>query len=297
MNIEVAIPCYNEELTIARVVRDFRCAIPEAEVVVYDNNSEDRTAALAMAEGARVVRINRRGKGHVVQAMFELSRADVLVMVDGDNTYEAADVRRLIEPLQRGEADMVIGTRLEANPAEFRQLHHFGNRLLTWTLNRLFQTEYQDILSGYRTFNRRFLETVPLICSGFEVETEMMIQACENSIAIKEIPIGFRNRPSGSFSKLRSVRDGYRIVLLMTALLRDHRPLFVFSVVGMLALFFGLPLWVWGYLHSAAGPTLARTLGAVLILLAAGMVFVGLILNTINTRVRELASIIRRKRS
>ena len=298
MKIEVAVPCYNEELTIEKVVRDFHDALPEAEVVVYDNNSRDNSAALAAKAGARVIRVNRQGKGYVVDKIFELSQADIIVLVDGDDTYEAQDVGLLIEPLTSGIADVTIGTRLHSDKAAFRRMHRFGNRFLTGVLNVIFRTRYKDILSGYRAFNRRFIENVPVISGGFEVETELTVKALENGMVVKDIPIRFRQRPPGSDSKLSAVRDGSRIVLMMVTLLRDHRPLFVFTLTGMLLTCIGLPIWVIGFLHGAQNNLLSvfRSVGALLIILAVGLFLVGLILNTINTRMQEQRLLMKRKR-
>jgi glycosyltransferase involved in cell wall biosynthesis len=298
MKIEIAIPCRNEDLTITKVIKDFSKEIPGAEIVVYDNDSSDRTIELAKKAGAKVKRVNRKGKGHVVQSIFESTSAEIIVIVDGDDTYEAKDVHSLIQPIISEEADMTIGTRLHSNPAEFRRMHRFGNRLMTWVLNTMFQSNYCDILSGYRAFSRRFIESIPLISTGFEVETELMIQVLENDITVKEIPIRFRNRPSGSQSKLNSFKDGYRIMLMMISLLRDHRPLLMFSIVGIIFFVLGTISWLFGFIYSSNIPRLSvlRNGGVVIIVFSVGLFLVGLILNTINTRMRELSSLIRRKR-
>lgn len=298
MRIEIAIPCYNEEQTVATVVRDFKAQVPDADVVVYDNNSTDQTAGRAEAAGARVVHVGRRGKGCVLQSAFEISVADVLIMVDGDDTYEAADVRALIDPIVTGKSDMTIGTRLHTTDTEFRQMHHFGNRLLTQVLNAMFGTQHRDILSGYRGFSRQFRAAVPLISTGFEIETELMIQALSNGMVVTEVPIRFRKRPPGSESKLSSFKDGYRILLTMVVLLRDHRPLFTFSAAAGLLLLAGIALWVAGavYEMGAPSPAVWRSAGVVLMQLSAALALAGLVLNTINTRMRELASLARRRR-
>lgn len=296
MTIEVAIPCYNEAQTVAKVVRDFQAALPDAEIVVYDNDSDDATADVARKAGARVVHVNRRGKGWVVQAVFEASRADLVVMVDGDDTYEATDVLALTAPIVNNQADMTIGTRLHTTESEFRRMHLFGNRALTWVLNAMFGTEHTDILSGYRAFSRQFRHVVPLISTGFEIETELMVQALSNGMVVREVPIRFRQRPPGSTSKLSSFKDGYRILLTMVVLLRDHRPLFTFSLAGGALFILGLSLWsfaVFGY--GAMGGTSVRAAGVVFMEMAAGLVLVGFILSTINTRMRELWSLLRRK--
>jgi hypothetical protein len=179
---------------------------------------------------------------------------------------------------------MVIGTRLHNNPEEFRAMHHFGNRLLTGTLNSLYRTEHQDILSGYRAFSRRFIEHLPLISTGFEIETELLIQAHEQNFGVREVPIRFRDRPPGSFSKLNSFRDGYRILLTMITLLRDHRPLLTFTVLAALTFAAGVIIWLVGL----------RPAGVVVMMAAFGLQLAGLVLNTINVRMRELMSLQRR---
>lgn len=296
MKVEIAIPCYNEELTIGKVVKDFRTARPQADIVVYDNNSKDKTSQIAIEAGARVVSVNHQGKGSVVQKIFELSKAEVIIMVDGDDTYEAKDVDLLINPIITGEADMTIGTRLHTDSSEFKSFHHFGNKLLTWMLNTLFRTSYEDILSGYRAFGRHFIEKVPLISEKFEIETELMIQALEHSMSVKEIPISFKNRPEGSFSKLNSFRDGYRILMTMIMLLRDHKPLITFTFASMAMLFFGVGIWMVGFTQTKYVESWAifRNIGVVLMGTSVLVFFVGIILNTINTRVRELMSLMRR---
>lgn len=298
MKIEVAIPCYNEEKTIARVVKDFRKAVPQADIVVYDNNSTDKTSKLARDAGAKVITSNRQGKGYVVQDIFECTEADIVVMVDGDDTYEANDVHLLIEPIISGNADMTIGTRLHSNPKEFRKMHHFGNRLLTWILNKLFRTRFKDILSGYRAFSRRFIERIPIISKGFEVETEMMIQSMEYGTSIKEVSIEFRNRPEGSSSKLNALRDGYKIIVLMLILLRDHKPLLTFSFLSLLLLLMGTISWIIGFLEGKYNPAfdILRRIGVILMVISFVFFSVGLVLNTINTRVRELMSLLRREK-
>ena len=297
MRVELAIPCFNEEITISKVVQDFRAELPDAEIVVYDNNSQDRSAELSEAAGAKVIKVKRQGKGYVVQEVFRKSNADIVILVDADDTYEAKDVHGLLHPIQIEIADMVIGTRLHSDKNDFRQLHHFGNRMLTRALNLMFRTRYLDILSGFRALNRNFIQNVPIVSIGFEVETEMMIQALELDMTIKEVPIQFRQRPHGSHSKLETFRDGYRILGLMVSMLRDHRPLYSFSIAGVLSILTGAFLWMIGFLYGKENPfiMLSRSVGALLIIFSVGLFLVGLILNTINTRMRELYSIIRRK--
>src|SRR2546421_6489910 len=196
--IAILIPCYNEEITIADVVRQFREQLPEAAIYVFDNNSSDRTVEEARAAGAIVQRERRQGKGYVVQAMFHQVEADIYIMVDGDRTYPAADVHRLIAPILSGDADMVVGSRLHHDArSQFRLLNRFGNRLFQMVLNWLFHVRLTDILSGYRAFSQRFVKDIPLFYGGFEVETELTIKALERRHRIVEVPVNLGQRPEG----------------------------------------------------------------------------------------------------
>ena len=298
MKIEVAIPCFNEEATVAKVIGDFKKALAGADVTVYDNNSTDRTAELARQAGARVVSVSSRGKGNVVKEIFESTEADVVVMADGDDTYEAEDAKLLIEPVLKGEADMVIGTRLHSENSQFRKLHLFGNRILTVTLNMLFGTDYKDILSGYRAFSRRFMKDVPLIGTGFEIESEFMIQALENGMAVREVPIRFRKRPGNSKSKLSTFGDGYRIMLTIVSMLRDHRPLFLFSLLALANVVLGCSIWAVGFVNITKSYWfyMLKRAGIYLVAASFALFLVGLILNTVNVRMREITSLLKRRK-
>jgi glycosyltransferase involved in cell wall biosynthesis len=299
--VVVAIPCYNEALTIAKVVADFRRVLPEAEIHVFDNNSSDDSVELARAAGAHVQRVPKQGKGYVCQMIFERLYADALIMVDGDDTYHAEDAPRLLEPVLNGEADMVVGNRLQAASDESMvRLHQFGNRLIVGTINKMFGTAYIDILSGYRVFGPRFLENVPVLTSGFEIETEMTLQALEAGLAVIELPVSYRSRPQGSQSKLRTWSDGYRIMLTAAILLRDHRPLVVFGLVSALCWLgagAAAALRVLNYLAITAYPDSLLT-GLILLLVPLGGISfaVGLILNAVNTRFQEMKQIMQRNK-
>ncbi len=299
--IAVAIPCYNEAATITKVVRDFRKALPRAKVYVYDNNSTDSTAALAQKAGAQVRRVTAQGKGHVLRAIFDQLKEDVIVLVDGDDTYPANEVNKLLAPVLADAADMVVGERMAgADDQNMKPLHQFGNRFFVSTLNWLFGVRYVDVLSGYRVFNRRFVESVPVLTGGFEVETEITLQALAEGLRVIEVPIRYRSRPQDSQSKLRPFADGYRIVLTTAILLRDHHPLRLFGwvagafwlvalVAGIFRLFsfFGrgsLPDSILGGLVLLAVPTGMIALG------------IGLSLNAINTRFQEIKNFLRRTR-
>ncbi len=243
------VPCYNEEISIGGVVDAFRAALPEATVYVYDNNSSDRTAEIAAAAGARVRREMRQGKGNVVRRMFADIDADIYVMVDGDNTYDAASAPRLIERLVRDDLDMVVGTRLQSDAdAAFRLGHRFGNRFLTNSVNRLFGAQLVDILSGYRVMSRRFVKSFPALSSGFETETELTIHALELRTPIAETETPYATRPEGSTSKLNTYRDGWRILRTIVKLVREFRPVLFYgtgaAVLAALSLLLAWPVFV-----------------------------------------------------
>tara|TARA_Y100000031_G_scaffold62981_1_gene70845 strand:- start:1602 stop:2540 length:939 start_codon:yes stop_codon:yes gene_type:complete len=299
--IAVTIPCYNEAVTIGKVVRDFTAILPQATIHVFDNNSEDGSADLARKAGAYVHHVRKRGKGHVMQAIFDSIDTDILVVVDGDDTYYAEDALRLIEPILKGEADMVVGNRLKsATDESMSRLHQFGNRLILKAVNFMFKTNYKDILSGYRAISRRFVKNVPLLTSGFEIETELTLQALEREIEITEIPISYRNRPEGSESKLKSFHDGSRIIMTASIILRDHKPIRLFGLISLLCfLFAGIStaLRILNYFGITSLPNEVLT-GTVLIFSPLGIVSlaIGLILCAVNTRFRELNQLIDRNK-
>jgi glycosyltransferase involved in cell wall biosynthesis len=239
--IAVLIPCYNEEVTIAEVVRDFRAELPGAEIYVFDNNSSDRTVERALAAGAHVFHERRQGKGYVVQSMFRQVRAEIYVMVDGDGTYPAAAVHQLVAPVLNEEADMAVGSRLHAEShSQFKHLNRWGNRLVLRLLNSIFRVRLTDILSGYRAFNRRFVRGLPLFGGGFEIETELTIKAVERGYRIVEVPISLTHRPAGSHSKIQFFRDGMLILNTVLALFRDYKPLTFFGAAGLALILAGL---------------------------------------------------------
>lgn len=244
----VLIPCYNEGLTIRKVVEDFRRELPEAEIYVYDNNSSDNTAAEAAAAGAIVRREWVQGKGSVVRSMFRDIDADLYVMVDGDDTYPARFVREVIRPVEAGEADMSIGDRL-SNGSYFkensRKFHGFGNNLVRSAINRIFDAQLRDIMTGYRCFSRRFVKSFPVLNNGFQLETEMTLFALNYKMRIVEVPIDFVERPEGSESKLNTFSDGTRVLMCIFNMFRHYRPLAFFSWTALffaiLSLAIGIP--------------------------------------------------------
>lgn len=243
MKIAVIIPCYNEELTIAKVINDFKGELPGADIYVYDNNSKDNTGKIARDHGAIVVKESRQGKGNVVRAMFRDIDADIYIMVDGDDTYPAEAVMELIQPIINNEADMVIGDRLSNGTYEKenkRAFHNLGNNLVQGLIGLLFKNEIKDIMTGYRAFNRFFVKTMPVMSEGFQIETEMSIHALDKKFRLKEIPIAYRDRPDGSESKLNTFRDGYRVIKTLLGLFKDYKPLLFFGLISVFSLVLGL---------------------------------------------------------
>ena len=251
MNSEVAIlvPCYNEELTIAKVVNDFKKELPNAKVYVYDNNSKDKTKELAKKAGALINDEFRQGKGNVVRSMFRQVEADIYVMVDGDDTYPASEVHKLIKEVQEKKADVCIGDRLSNGTyakENKRQFHGFGNSLVRFLINFLFKSNLKDIMSGYRAYSKEFVKNCPIKSKGFEIETELSIHSLDKNFLIKEIPITYKDRPEGSFSKLSTFKDGFKVLKTILWLFKDYKPLMFFSLISFLffcfSLFFGIPV-------------------------------------------------------
>jgi glycosyltransferase involved in cell wall biosynthesis len=292
IRIAVLVPCFNEELSIAGVVADFRRELPNAIIYVYDNNSIDRTCEVARAAGA-VVRVERRqGKGHVVRRMFADIDADIYVLVDGDGTYDAASASRLIEQLLRDGLDLLNVSRQEQSKKAYRPGHRFGNRLLTGLVTRIFGSMLTDMLSGYKILSRRFVKSFPALSGGFEIETEITVHALELRMPIAEIPAPYFDRPTGSASKLNTFRDGARILKSIGILVKEERPLAFFSicfiVLAVLALLLGWPL-IATFLETGLVPRLpTAVLSTGLIILAFLSLACGLILDTVTRGRREL---------
>lgn len=247
MKVAVLIPCYNEDLSVAQVVRDFRAALPDADIFVYDNNSKDRTVEIAREAGAVVRSEPLQGKGNVVRRMFADIEADIYVMVDGDATYHAPSAVAMIARLVDENLDMVVGTRLHTDDAgAFRPGHELGNHLLTGTVAWLFGDRFDDMLSGYRVFSRRFVKSFPALSKGFETETELAVHALALRMPVAEVETPYFARPPGSVSKLHTYRDGWRILVTIVKLLKEERPLFffsaIFAVLAALAVVLAVPV-------------------------------------------------------
>jgi glycosyltransferase involved in cell wall biosynthesis len=297
--IAVVIPCRNEAATVGKVVADFAAALPDAVLVVIDNASTDETAERARAAGARVISESRRGKGFALLAGFQaVGDADFVVMVDGDDTYAAERAPEMIAAAERG-ADMVVGTRqAEARGGAFRRFHGLGNAMFTWLVRLIFGLHTRDLFSGYRVLSRRFVESTPLIATGFEIEAELSLQALRHRFTVAEVPVPYRARPAGSTSKLDTYHDGYRVLMAILTMFRDDRPLLFF---GSLAAFFlalslaGGAVVVREFLETGLVPRLPlAVLSAALFLLAALALACGVLLSSINRRAAEIAALIRR---
>ena len=235
--IAILIPCYNEEITIATVIQDCRKYTPSAAVYVIDNNSSDATAQIADSLGATVLREYKRGKAYAVKKAFQEIDADIYVMIDGDDTYPLDQIDKIIQPIEKGEADMTVGDRHTLGgykQENKRQFHGLGNALVKKTINGLFRANLKDILSGYRGFSKKFVKNYPLICDGFELEAHLTIHALHYGHPIKEIPITFQDRPEGSESKLNTLSDGFHIMSLIVDMFKDSRPMIFFSTLAMI---------------------------------------------------------------
>ena len=244
--IAVLIPCYNEAQTITKVVNDFKSELPKAKIYVYDNNSTDNTAKLAKKSGAIVIPERNQGKGNVVRSMFRDIDADVYIMVDGDDTYPANEVNKLIDAINEGN-DMVIGDRLSSTYylENKRPFHNFGNDLVRSLINIIFKSDIKDVMTGYRAFSKRFVKTISVMSPGFQIETELTITALEYRYNVKSVAIQYRDRPEGSKSKLNTFSDGFKVLLTLFDMAKDYKPLLFFSVISVLPLFMiifiGLP--------------------------------------------------------
>jgi glycosyltransferase involved in cell wall biosynthesis len=290
--VAVLVPCFNEEAAVATVVADFQKALPSAAIYVYDNNSTDRTVAVARDAGAMVRSERRQGKGHVVRRMFADIDADIYVLVDGDATYDAASVSKMIDMLMSEHLDMVVGLRVDQAQAAWRPGHRTGNWLLTSFLASVFGKAFKDILSGYRVFSRRFVKSFPVLSDGFEIETELSVHALELALPTAEIETPYFARPEGSVSKLNTWRDGFRILATILRLYRSEKPLRFFTAlgicVGLASVSLAIPVFV-TYLEQGVVPRLpTAVLSMGLMVVAMLSVSSGLVLDTVTRGRREM---------
>lgn len=292
MKVAVLVPCYNEAVAIGQVVDDFRVALPDAEIYVYDNNSSDDTAAVALAHGASVRHVGLQGKGNVVRRQFADIDADIYLMVDGDDTYHAPSAPALVARLVEGHHDMVIGVRLAQADAAYRSGHVWGNRMLTGFLSWLFGRNCQDILTGYRAFSRRFVKSFPVLSAGFDIETELTVHALEMKMSVGEVDTPYKERPEGSFSKLSTYKDGWRILRTMLRLFSAERPLTFFGglagVLALISIVLMVPV-LNEYLQTGLVPRLPTALLSTGIMLTGWLsATVGLVLDTVTRGRREM---------
>jgi glycosyltransferase involved in cell wall biosynthesis len=292
MRIAVLVPCFNEEATIATVVADFRKALHSASIFVYDNNSTDRTIAVAREADAIVRSERRQGKGHVVRRMFADVDADIYILVDGDATYDAASAPKMIEALLAERLDMVVGLRVDQAQAAWRPGHRTGNWLLTSFLAQVFGPVFKDILSGYRVFSRRFVKSFPVLSDGFEIETELSVYALELALPVIEVETPYYARPEGSASKLNTWRDGFRILGMILKLYRSEKPLRFFTTIGifltLISIGLAIPVFV-TYLEQGTVPRLpTAVLSMGLMILAMLSMSSGLVLDTVTRGRREM---------
>ena len=290
--VAVLLPCYNEAAAIGQTVADFRAALPQAAIYVYDNNSTDKTVEVAAAAGAIVRTERMQGKGNVVRRMFADVEADVYVMADGDATYEAAAAQGLIDLLVSDQLDMVVGARKSEVEAAYRRGHRLGNAMLTGMLAWLFGRSFTDILSGYRVFSRRFVKSFPVLSEGFEIETEISVHALELRMPVAERVTAYSARPEGSESKLSTYRDGWRILRTILTLFRIEKPLAFFGIIGavlaLIAIGISIPLFV-TFVKTGLVPRLPTAVLAMGIMLLAFLNgFCGLILDTVVRGRREM---------
>lgn len=292
--IAVLVPCYNEELTIAKVINDFKKELPDSTIYVYNNNSKDKTEQIARENGAIVVNEYKQGKGNVVRSQFRDIDADIYVMVDGDDTYPAEFVHKLIDVVRSGEADMAIGDRLSNGTYQKenkRHFHEFGNNLVKKSINVLFNTDLKDIMTGYRVFNRRFVKNMPVLSPKFEIETEMSLYALDKKYTIKEIPIIYRDRPEGSTSKLDTIGDGIKVVKTIIKMFKDYKPFKFFGLISLLlfllGLIIGLPVLIEFFKTSYITKLPSAILATGIMIFSVLSFQSGIILDTITRQNRE----------
>lgn len=297
MKIAVLIPCYNESKTIAKVVRDYRAALPEADIFVYDNNSTDHTDDIAREAGAIVRYERRQGKGNVIRTMFREIEADCYLMIDGDDTYPAENAREMVSLVLEEKADMVVGDRLSATyfTENKRPFHNLGNRMVKGLVNTLFKGDISDIMTGYRAFSYQFVKSFPVISKGFEIETEMTIHALDKNLSLRTVPVEYRDRPEDSVSKLNTYSDGFKVLKTIARLFKEYRPLMFFSLFAALFAVVGVCLFVpvlWEYFRTGLVPRFPTLIvSGVMFTFALLLLVCGFILDTVAKKHRQLFEI------
>ena len=297
MKIAVLIPCYNEAKTIAKVVRDYREALPEADIYVYDNNSTDGTDEIAREAGAIVRYEYRQGKGNVIRTMFREIEADCYLMIDGDDTYPAENAREMVNLVLEKKVDMVVGDRLSATyfTENKRPFHNLGNKLVRGLVNTLFKGDIRDIMTGYRAFSYQFVKSFPVISQGFEIETEMTIHALDKNLSVVSIPVEYRDRPEDSVSKLNTYSDGFKVLKTIARLFKEYRPLGFFGLFALLFAAAGLVMFVPVLVEFFATGLVPRfptlIVSTVLFICALLLLVCGLVLDTVAKKHRQLFEI------
>jgi glycosyltransferase involved in cell wall biosynthesis len=293
-DVAVLIPCYNEAITIAKVVDDFKRVLPLADIYVYDNNSRDNTAQIAREHGAIVRHEPRQGKGNVVRQMFRDIEAKYYVMVDGDDTYPAEAAPELILPLVQGAADMTVGDRLSNGSygeENDRAFHGFGNDLVRWLIKVIYGFAFEDVMTGYRAFNRAFVKTTPVLSAGFQIETELSIHAVDKRWRVYDVPIDYRDRPEGSVSKLSTFGDGAKVLMAIASLFKDYKPMAFFGWVALLFVLLGLVAGIPVIMEFTATHLVERLpsalLAVALVLCGALSLAIGLVLDTVAKNNRK----------
>jgi len=296
--IAVLIPCYNESKTIEKVVKDYKKALPEADIYVYDNNSSDNTDKIAKKAGAIVRYEHRQGKGNVIRTMFREIDADCYLMIDGDDTYPAENAKEMCKYVLEDKVDMVIGDRLSSTYFEEnkRPFHNFGNKLVRGLINTIFKSNIRDIMTGYRAFSYDFVKTFPVLSKGFEIETEMSIHALDKNMQLKEIPVEYRDRPEGSVSKLNTYSDGFKVLKTIARLSKEYKPMLFFGILSfiflVISLIFGVPVFV-EYFKTKLVPRFPTLIFAGFMLMIATLMFVcGIILEVVVKKHRQLFELI-----
>jgi len=292
--IAVLIPCYNEAKTIEKVIKDYRKALPESDIYVYDNNSKDGTDEIARSAGAIVRYEYRQGKGNVIRTMFREIDADCYLMIDGDDTYPAENAKEMCDLVLEGRADMVIGDRLSSTyfTENKRPFHNFGNRIVRWLINTLFKNNIKDIMTGYRAFSYEFVKGFPVLSKGFEIETEMTIHAVDKNFKLVEIPVTYRDRPEGSVSKLNTYSDGIKVLKMIATLFKEYKPFWFFGLFAFLLLVLsfgmGLPV-VLEYFKTGLVPRFPTLIvSSIFLVLSIVLWITGIILEVIAKKHKQL---------
>ena len=290
--IAVLIPCYNESKTVAKVVKDYKKALPEATIYVYDNNSTDHTDEIARKAGAKVVYEYKQGKGNVIRSMFRDIDAECYIMIDGDDTYPAENAREMCDLILEKKADMVIGDRLSSTyfTENKRPFHNLGNKLVRLLINKLFHNKVKDIMTGYRAFSYDFVKGFPVLSKGFEIETEMTIHAVDKNYHLVEVPVNYKDRPEGSVSKLNTYKDGFKVLKTIATLFKEYRPMAFFGILGTLSLIISLILGI-PVMSNISMHTIRFTFFAMLFLISLMLYTCGIILGVIAKKHKQLYEI------